>query len=107
MNKIFKIFIAIKMRAFKRLIGKSVLVKTNPNLSFLVKNTNAPAGDKKFSDFKWPVFRTARFDQALTKFMYSFKNIYSENVNTDNACFLVGPTKSGKSWFLRYNLRKF
>lgn len=39
--------------------------------------------------------------------MYSFKNIYSENINMDAACFVIGPTKCGKSWFLRYNLRKF
>ena len=39
--------------------------------------------------------------------MYSFKNIYSENINVDAACFLIGPSKSGKSWYLRYNMRKF
>lgn len=39
--------------------------------------------------------------------MYSFKNIYSENINSRNLMFLTGPTKCGKSWFLRYNLRKF
>ena len=97
------------MKALKKLIPKSeTVLKKNPNLKFMVKNTNIPEGpNKKLSDFKWPVFRNARFDQALTKFMYSFKNIYSENINTDAACFVIGPTKCGKSWFLRYNLRKF
>ena len=40
--------------------------------------------------------------------MYSFKNIYSENINGYSAgCFITGPTKCGKSWYLRYNMRKF
>jgi predicted AAA+ superfamily ATPase len=39
--------------------------------------------------------------------MYSFKNIYSENINSANLAFVTGPTKYGKSWLLRYNLRKF
>ncbi len=43
----------------------------------------------------------------MQKFLYSFKNIYSENINTRNLLFMTGPTKGGKSWFLRYNLRKF
>ena len=43
----------------------------------------------------------------MQKYMHSFKNIYSENINCSNACFVTGPTKSGKSWFVRYNMRKF
>ena len=43
----------------------------------------------------------------MQKFLYSFKNIYSDNINTRNLLFLTGPTKAGKSWYLRYNLRKF
>lgn len=39
--------------------------------------------------------------------MFSFKNIYSENINSANLAFVTGPTKIGKSWLLRYNLRKF
>ncbi len=39
--------------------------------------------------------------------MYSFKNIYSENINGKNILFVTGPTKSGKSWLVRYNMRKF
>jgi hypothetical protein len=39
--------------------------------------------------------------------MYSFKNIYSENINGANLAFITGPTKIGKSWLLRFNLRKF
>jgi len=39
--------------------------------------------------------------------MYSFKNIYSENINMGNSAFLTGPTKCGKSWYLRYNMAKF
>ena len=52
------------MKAVKKLFGKpDSMLKKNPHLKFLVKNTNVPDGpDKKFSDFKWPVFRNARFD---------------------------------------------
>ena len=39
--------------------------------------------------------------------MYSFKNIYSPNINGDSLAFVMGPSKSGKSWFLKYNMRKF
>ena len=40
--------------------------------------------------------------------MYSFKNIYSPNINGNGSgCFITGPEKCGKSWFLRYNMRKF
>lgn len=39
--------------------------------------------------------------------MFSFKNIYSENINSANLAFVTGPAKVGKSWLLRYNLRKF
>ena len=39
--------------------------------------------------------------------MYSFKNIYSENINGRNVMFVTGETKAGKSWLLRYNIRKF
>ena len=53
------------MKIVKKLFGKSdfSMLKSNPHLNFLVKNTNVPESpDKKFSDFKWPVFRNARFD---------------------------------------------
>lgn len=40
--------------------------------------------------------------------MFSFKNPYSPNINQySSAAFITGPTKCGKSWFLRYNMRKF
>ena len=39
--------------------------------------------------------------------MFSFKNIYSENINTAASCFITGPTKCGKSWFIRENLKRF
>jgi len=62
----------------------------------------------KMSDFTWPVFLHQRYNEALLKFMYSFKNVYSENINGySGGCFITGASKSGKSWFLRYNLRKF
>ena len=61
----------------------------------------------KLSDFRWPMFRTAKFDHVLTHYMYSFKNIYSENINAFAMCFVTGPTKCGKSWFLRQNMRRF
>lgn len=64
--------------------------------------------DVKLSELKWPLFQNARYNEALTRFMYSFKNIYSPNINGhSSACFLTGPSKCGKSWFLRFNMRKF
>lgn len=63
--------------------------------------------DKLSSDFKMPFFKNDAFVDYAQRFMYSFKNIYSENINSGNVLFLTGPTKSGKSWFLRYNIRKF
>jgi len=36
--------------------------------------------------------------------MFSFKNIYTENINTSNLMFITGPTKCGKSVLLRQNL---
>ena len=39
--------------------------------------------------------------------MFSFKNIYTENINSANLMFITGPTKSGKSVFLRQNLNEF
>ena len=63
--------------------------------------------DRKIGEFRWPIFRIPPFDHALTRAMYSFKNIYSENINGSSAIFITGPTKCGKSWFLRRNMRKF
>jgi phosphate starvation-inducible protein PhoH len=83
----------------------------NDKIGFLIKNTNVTQKDltneSKMSDFKWPFFRNAKFEHVIQKYMTSFKNIYSENINASNLCFITGPTKCGKSWFLRYNMRKF
>lgn len=46
-------------------------------------------------------------NKHIQKFMFSFKNIYSENINGRNLMFFTGETKGGKSWLLRYNIRKF
>lgn len=40
-------------------------------------------------------------------YLFSFKNIYTPNMNSSNLMFFTGPTKSGKSWLLRQNLEKF
>ena len=39
--------------------------------------------------------------------MQSQKNVFQENVNSANLMFITGPTKSGKSVFLRENMREF
>ena len=39
--------------------------------------------------------------------MFSFKNIYSPNINASNLMFMTGPTQSGKSYLLRNNLQTF
>jgi predicted AAA+ superfamily ATPase len=62
---------------------------------------------KVAKDFDFPFHKDEVFNRFVSKFLYSFKNIYSENINAKNLMFITGPTKSGKSWMLRYNLRKF
>jgi predicted AAA+ superfamily ATPase len=39
--------------------------------------------------------------------MFSFKNIYTPNINCSNLLFITGPTKCGKSYFLEQNLEVF
>ena len=51
--------------------------------------------------YSWPMFKDQKYDRYLRHFMFSFKNIYSENINCSNLMFVTGPTKSGKSWLLR------
>ena len=43
----------------------------------------------------------------MQRYFHSFKNIYSDSINISNCAFVVGPSMSGKSWFLRYNMNKF
>jgi len=43
----------------------------------------------------------------MQKYMLSFKNIYSENINAGNLLFVTGPTKVGKSNLVRHNMKKF
>lgn len=59
------------------------------------------------ADYDFPFFKDEKFNKYLQKYMYSFKNIYSDNINGHNLLFVTGPSKSGKSWLLRYNIRKF
>ncbi|CDW78409.1 UNKNOWN [Stylonychia lemnae] len=63
--------------------------------------------DAKGKDFVVPFIKNDNFVSLMQKCMFSFKNIYSENINARNLCFVTGATKQGKSWFLRYNIRKF
>ena len=53
------------------------------------------------------MLRDRTSSRYLKHFMYSFKNTYSENINSSNLMFITGPTKSGKSVFLRQNLNEF
>lgn len=64
-------------------------------------------GRARVGDFQWPVLRDRASSRYLKHFMFSFKNIYSENCNSANLMFITGPTKSGKSVFLRQNLNEF
>jgi len=66
------------------------------------------AGTKQtHGDFKWPEFKEAKYNLHLQKFMLSFKNIYSDNINASNLLFITGPTKSGKSFLVRNNIGQF
>lgn len=69
--------------------------------------TEKDMAEPAMSDFAFPFFKSEQFNKYMQKFMFSFKNIYSENINGNNVLFLTGPTKVGKSWFVRYNIRKF
>ena len=57
--------------------------------------------------FQWPVFKDRTYSRFLKRFMFSFKNIYSENINCSNLMFVTGPTKCGKSVLLRQNMQEF
>jgi predicted AAA+ superfamily ATPase len=59
------------------------------------------------SSFQWPVFKDKTYGRFLKHFMFSFKNIYSENFNSSNLMFITGPSKCGKSVFLRQNMIDF
>jgi succinate dehydrogenase flavin-adding protein (antitoxin of CptAB toxin-antitoxin module) len=65
------------------------------------------ASEKKAGEYEFPFFKDDNFNRYLLKFMFSFKNIYSENINGHNVAFITGPSKAGKSWYLRYNIRRF
>jgi hypothetical protein len=58
-------------------------------------------------DFKFPFLLDEKFNKYIAKFMFSFKNIYTENINAKNLMIFTGPSKIGKSWLLRYNMRRF
>ena len=56
---------------------------------------------KTASYFEFPDIKAdKKYNAALQKFMLSFKNIYSPNINASNLMFLTGPTKCGKSYLL-------
>ena len=59
------------------------------------------ASAKSASDFEWPIFQDKAHSKFLKKFMFSFKNIYTDNINSSNLMFVTGPTKCGKSVLLR------
>ena len=61
----------------------------------------------KAGDFHWPTMRNERFADCLTNMMFSFKNIYSENINSSNLMFVLGPTKTAKSWLVRDCMSQF
>lgn len=46
-------------------------------------------------------------EKTLLKYMYSFKNIFSENINLNSLMILSGPTGHGKSWLLNKCLHQF
>ena len=74
------------------------------DLTPIVTDENAA----KASDFEWPLFKPEPLHAKFTqKFMHSFKNIYSPNINSSNLMLVTGKTKGGKSYFLRSNLKKF
>ena len=62
---------------------------------------------KPISAYNWPLYSNPRFNRELTKFMFSFRDESSTNRNINNLLFITGPELSGKSWFLRANLKKF
>ncbi|CAI2360060.1 unnamed protein product [Moneuplotes crassus] len=57
--------------------------------------------------FEWPLFQSLKEEKTLMKFLYSFKNFFSENINLNSCFFLGGPSKHGKSWLLNKCLHQF
>ena len=57
--------------------------------------------------YSWPFFKDEQYNRAMQKYMFSFKNIYSPNINASNLMFVTGPTQSGKSYYLRHNMQTF
>jgi hypothetical protein len=62
---------------------------------------------KKAGDYVWPTMNNERFTDCLTNHMFSFKNIYSESINSSNLIFILGPTKTAKSWLVRESMKQF
>lgn len=58
-------------------------------------------------ELKIPIVIDENFSRYLQKFMHSYRNKDNPTININNLLFLSGPEKSGKSWFLRANLKKF
>jgi len=61
----------------------------------------------KAPHYSWPLLQSKKYNNALLKFMYSFKNIYSENINTNSLLIFSGRTQNGKSWMLHRCIQEF
>ena len=62
---------------------------------------SVPDQSKLCKDFEFPVFTPEKkYSQELSKYLLSFHNIYSENINGSSLMFVTGPTQTGKSWLL-------
>lgn len=56
---------------------------------------------------KWPLFKNKAWGDTIFKFMQSYNNHLSPNINMTSMMFMVGPPKTGKSWMLQQALTRF
>lgn len=56
---------------------------------------------------KFPILIDKNFDNYIQKFMHSYREKEHPTININNLLILNGAEKSGKSWFLRKNLKSF
>ena len=77
------------------------MLKNKVTLNFAILNDFLERLDSDVNNqYVWPLLRCANTEKMITKFMYSFKNIYVENINLNSLMFLTSPERHGKSWIL-------
>lgn len=56
---------------------------------------------------KWPLFKNKQWNDAIFKYMQSYNNFLSPNINMTSIMFITGTPKAGKSWLAQQALNRF